>query len=297
MYRTYTVILDALYRLRKRYIWIASFILIIVIQTTFYLYTSELKPYITDSWVEIAGEGSRALLVAIWWLMIIAIRPPGHTTLFLGIGLLGMFVATYHDFLDEFLDKQSMEGLHDWIESVPIGLLFFTYGIWLWSKEQRVVDQLFARREQGVRSSDNIDPISMLPKQRFLQSQVDEHIRRSDENCSVAFITIRNKDKIIASSGRYSEQIRSDLIDLLRISLGRDELLCSVSGWSFAIFSKGRTESEFTLMFDQIVTYVEHFKFRAESNAYYQLELEFLIKHRSDSTSDEAGTIKYLTEE
>ena len=69
------------------------------------------KGFAAIDWVDVVGEGSTALALLVWLLMVLRSRPAGRVTNLLMLGLGFMFLAMWQDTLDEFFAFASTQAL------------------------------------------------------------------------------------------------------------------------------------------------------------------------------------------
>lgn len=122
-----------------------------------------LKPVHSVSILDVLGESSLVLFIAVWFLVILQVRQNNATTYWLGAGFIGMLISGMQDVIDEIIRFPEDAWLDAWLESFPLGVLCLTVGLVLWSREQSLVNLLLQRRSLMFQKTMNVDLQTCLP--------------------------------------------------------------------------------------------------------------------------------------
>ncbi|SIS43513.1 diguanylate cyclase (GGDEF) domain-containing protein [Thalassolituus maritimus] len=215
-------------------------------------------------WVDVVGEGSTALALVVWLLMVLRSRPAGRVTNLLTLGLGFMFLAMWQDTLDEFYALAGTQAWESVVESVlmPIGLGLLTYGLWHWHKEQLSIRTQLLKREQVFRDHLWLDGLSQVA--RFEQIEATLASDWADEQAhQVALIVelhdfnqferrygYREADRLLRETGEY-----------LILNLRQRDLICRVARDRLVILMPHTRPSEARDLAVNLRTAVEHFCF------------------------------------
>ncbi|TDP01913.1 hypothetical protein [Marinomonas balearica] len=137
---------DFFYRARPHIYWLIALVLTVFSLTFLNMSASDVKRVSDWSWIDIFGEGATALFLGVWLCIVLASRPKGRTTNWLAFGLLGVFASCYQDVLDEFFKLHEGHYWDSLLESLPIGLLALTFGMFRWYQEQKEVQKYLHKR-------------------------------------------------------------------------------------------------------------------------------------------------------
>ena len=137
-----------------------SFALVLMACTVLVLFFGETKSSV--DWVDVWGEAIAFAGSALWAHLVLAWRPLGYVTRWLGIGAGCMATGFYLDFLDEFYQFTNLPAGSFENVAVPLGVVMLTYALFLLGKEQRRLLPRHSKREQRLRDHTEVDQTTQL---------------------------------------------------------------------------------------------------------------------------------------
>lgn len=201
----------------------------------------DIKPWQDINWLDVFGEGGAALLALVWLLLILHSRPRGRVTQWLTWGLGCIFLASFQDWLDEFIAFPAAAFWDHWVESglMPLGLGLLTLGIYHWHQEQLAINAQLRKREQLFREHRGLDFITQLNGADYLRELLEQQMAqlpRQDQSLALILIDV---DYFDATNRRYGRQ-QSDLIlqtlgEIMLLNIRPQDLLCRYAGDRFAL--------------------------------------------------------------
>ena len=150
----------------------------LVVATLFVTHFGTAKAQI--DWIDLTGEFAAFLVVTSWIYLILAARPPGRVTTWLGVGTACLGVGFYLDFLDELLRFSPLPWGSFENVAVPMGVALMTYALILLHYEQIDLSPRHARRESQRRDHRAIDPTTTLYGAQYIAETLQQHIDRQD---------------------------------------------------------------------------------------------------------------------
>jgi len=200
-------------------------------------------------WLDILGEGSMALFISIWLVVILACREVGRVTQFLALGLIGVYVSCLQDFLDEFYELG--DATYYWdslVESLPVGIVLLTIGWTGWYREQDQLRRYLLQRRYQFQNSSKLHFDSFLP--RF--EQLIAFIRSKPEAFVSGEIMGFVLDESEVTDARKLKVLRRSFADLMMLNLPGSAQLYHLSGEHYVLFMPYResfsSTNEFLLM-------------------------------------------------
>lgn len=194
------------------------------------------KGFAAIDWVDVVGEGSTALALLVWLLMVLRSRPAGRVTNLLMLGLGFMFLAMWQDTLDEFFAFASTQAWEATVEGsvesvlMPMGLGLLTYGLWHWHKEQLSIRAQLLKREQVFRDHLWLDGLSQVARYEQIEATLnsdweDEHAHQ------VALVVELHDFHLFERRYGYSEADRllRETGEYLILNLREKDLICRVA--------------------------------------------------------------------
>jgi len=191
----------------------------------------------TAQWnlLDIAGEGSIALMAGAWFVIVIGSRPPGRTTELLAAGLAGLMLGALADCLDEFF---KVGAWHHLIESgsALAGMACLTGGLLYWRKEQLALTQHMQKRERLFRDHRSLDHLTQVADADYLRDQLRIEYERGQGDCSILMLDIDGFHLVNRDFGqREGDRVLQAVTHLLLLNLRSTDLLCRYAGDRFAV--------------------------------------------------------------
>jgi len=229
------------------------------------LSAGRMKPVPLWDWIDILGEGGSALLALFWLLLLLSVRPPGRVTHWLAAGLLGIALAFSQDALDEVVVLPDGLVWDNLVESFVYGFVLLTFGIWQWSREQWMVNRMLIRREGAERDHRLLDAVTTLPKQAYLERQLAWMHRNETEWRRLALVRVEwTAPELVLREGGQSEvdRLMRDLADLVRVTLGPDDVACYAAAGHFWLLLRHETPESARSYAEALERLASQFRFR-----------------------------------
>ena len=194
-------------------------------------------------WMDIVGEGGATLMVGIWLGYVRAARPAGLVTNWLSLGLAGMVLGGWVDFLDEFWLLPKAVVWDNWLEStlMPLGMLVLTVGLHLWRQEQLALNRQLRQRERVFRDHRRIDTLTQLADADYMAAQIALE-RREGRRGTLLMFGWADVDALARQQGlAAADRLVQSAAQLLQLHLHADELLCRYAGDRLIVLLPGCT--------------------------------------------------------
>ena len=194
-------------------------------------------------WMDIVGEGGATLMVGIWLGYVRAARPAGLVTNWLSLGLAGMVLGGWVDFLDEFWLLPKAVVWDNWLEStlMPLGMLVLTVGLHLWRQEQLALNRQLRQRERVFRDHRRIDTLTQLADADYMAAQIALE-RREGRRSTLLMFGWSGFDALARQQGlAATDGMLQAAALLLQLHLRSDELLCRYAGDRLLVLLPGCT--------------------------------------------------------
>lgn len=190
--------------------------------------------------LDVVGEGALAALAAAWCVVVLASRPGGPVTRWLGGGLGAMALAAWADLLDELfrLPPAAALGL---VESalMPLGIVALSVGLVLWRQEQQMLGEQLGARERGERDPRRFDRLTRLADAAYLRTQLDAEIARGAP-CAVVMFELDTAFAVGRQHGtRAAGRLLQAVVQQLLLNLRADDLLCRYAGDRLVVLMPG----------------------------------------------------------
>lgn len=195
--------------------------------------------------LDVVGEGALAALAAAWCVVVLASRPGGPVTRWLGGGLGAMALAAWADLLDELfrLPPSAALGL---VESalMPLGIVSLSVGLVLWRQEQQMLGEQLGARERGERDPRRFDRLTRLADAAYLRVQLDAEIARGAP-CAVVMFELDTAFGVGRQHGaRAAGRLLQAVVQQLLLNLRADDLLCRYAGDRLVVLMPGTPLAE-----------------------------------------------------
>ncbi len=199
------------------------------------------RPLAQWRWMDLAGEGGMALMLAVWLVYLRASRPAGRVTDLLCLGLAGMLLGAWVDTLDEFwrLDKALL--WDNWLESAltPLGMGLLTWGLHQWRQEQLVLNAQLGQRERLFRDHRAVDGLTQLGDALYMSRQLALE-RAAGRPGLLLMLGLEGYEAFVRRWGlAEADRLLQAAAQLLLLQLRGDALLCRYAGARFVLLLPG----------------------------------------------------------
>ncbi len=246
---------------------LALLLLLLLACTALFATAGDLKVLSAISWMDIAGEGGSALFTACWLLLILSSRPRGRVTQLLVLGLGGIMLSMWADFMDEIFAIPSAQVWDHWMESLfmPLGMLVLTAGIYFWRQEQLSLSEQMQKRERIFREHRGVDRNTQLAPAAYLREQLAlEHARFPQQQAALVLLDINDFHHINREHGHgEGDRLLQAVSHLLLLNLRTCDLLCRYAGDRFAMLLPDTSEDEALRIAAELSAAINHFSHRS----------------------------------
>lgn len=233
-----------------------------------YLSFGRIESWGAISWMDVAGEGGSALLMLLWFGMLLKSRLPGRVTNLLALGIGSIFFSMWMDALDEVIKLPDTVVWDNWLESAPMlaGLAFVTFGLYHWHLEQLAINEQMEKRERLFREHRLFDKLTPLGRAEYLKRQLRLSIDQAhNEQRPLSLIAI-DLDDFSGINQRYGndegDAVLLAMSQLLILNLRYQDLLCRLAGDRFVILLPDTGESQAWQIARELRAAVHHFAHR-----------------------------------
>jgi diguanylate cyclase (GGDEF)-like protein len=247
------------------------------------------KPIADIDWLDVIGEGSTALALGVWLLMILRSRPAGRVTNLLTMGLGFMFLAMWQDALDEFFRLAAGQYWESMIESIlmPLGLGLLTYGVWHWHKEQLSIRMQLQKREQCFREHLWLDGLGQVSLADQVRASLRRDWQRPGQYQALLMTELRGFADFERRHGdREVERMLRETGELLLLNLRQQDMLCRFARDRMVVLLPETTPATAFTIASELQQAVEHFSFRAAGDGAripLRLDVGIAVRQAADS--------------
>jgi len=233
-----------------------------------YLLAGDIKPWNSIKWLDVVAEAGTTILALFWLILLLRSRPAGRVTLLLSIGLSCFVFSWWMDFLDEFIKIPADMFWDNWLESlpIPIGLVFLTFGIFNWHKEELAIRSQMTKRERVFREHRLFDSLIPLGGADYLREQVKLALAESrahEQPFALVAIDIDDFTQINQIYGyQEGDQVLQSVTQLLLLNLRSQDLLCRLAGDRFVAVLPNTPLTEASLIANELKLAIQHFAYR-----------------------------------
>lgn len=235
-----------------------------------YALAGDVKTLSAVSWMDIAGEGGSAAFTACWLLLILSSRPRGRVTRLLVLGLGGIMLSMWADFMDEIFAIPSEQVWDHWMESLfmPLGMLVLTAGIYFWRQEQLALNEQMQKRERIFREHRGVDSVTQLAPAHYLRAQLAlEQHRQPARATALILLDMDNFQDINRRHGHgEGDRLLQAISHLLLLNLRNSDLLCRYAGDRFAILLPDTDAAMAEKIAGELENVIAHFCHRSSLN-------------------------------
>lgn len=237
-----------------------------------YLFNGSTAEWASISWTDIAGEGGSALLMLVWFVMLLKSRPPGRVTDLLALGLGCIFFSMWLDVLDEVIKQHDYAYWDNWLESVPmlLGLSVTTLGLYHWHHEQLAINAQMQKRELLFREHRWFDKITPLSKAEYFRRQLHWSLEQAQAEQQPLSLVALDLESFNTINERYGHAEGDHLLvavsQLLLLNLRSHDLLCRLAGERFVVLLPNTGESQARLIADELSVAIKHLAHRTQQH-------------------------------
>ena len=253
------------------------------------LWFGNAKEWLEIDWLDVVGEGGTGLALAVWMLLILGSRPAGRVTDWLTLGLGFLFLALWQDTLDEFIRLPGEQWWDQSLESItmPIGMVLLTAGLFLWHREQLVLNEHLRKREQLFREHHLSDDLMYLGRADFLHQQLQQFQHRQPAMLVLVELTdAANWPRHLGITD--ADRLLRENAELLLMNLRRQDLVCRYAGARFAIVMPDTTEAQACTIAWELQQALEHCALRSSSGERVFQQINWFAL---PLTGEDAGTL------
>lgn len=218
---------------------LAGSLLLILLAVLLACQLGEFKAPSRLDWWDSLGEIT-TLLVAISWLcLIVSSRPRGPVSNWLFAGSFLLVFSYSLDVVDEFISYPDTMRLMSWLESfpAPIGMLFLTFGLVGWHREQLAINRQLQVRELFLRDHQLLDPLTQLYGPLYLQAVLDRELelhRQQQQPLSILMLDIAGFSDYNRRFGiAAGDHLLTQFSELMTHQLRQRDLICRYAGDCF----------------------------------------------------------------
>lgn len=229
------------------------------------------KYWAAINWLDVVSEGGAALLALVWLLLILHSRPAGRVTQWLSLGLSCIFLASFQDWLDEFISFPDAALWDHWVESglMPIGLGLLTLGIYHWHREQLAINEQLRKRERLFREHRGLDFITQLNGAAYLRQLLQRELTAHYRNHSPLALVFIDIDYFADTNHRYGHQegdrFLQALGEFILLNIRGNDLLCRYAGDRFALVLPDTGRLMADTLAAEITRAIRHFAFKSRT--------------------------------
>lgn len=188
--------------------------------------------------LDIASEGSIALMAAAWFVVILSSRPAGRVTALLAGGLAGLMLGGWADLLDEFFVVAKGQQWNHLLESgaTLAGMVILSFGLLDWRREQLMVSEHLQKRERLFRDHRSFDALTQVADADYLRDQLRIEFERGTPRCNLLMLDIDSFHLVNRDYGqREGDRLLQAVTHTLLLNLRSSDLLCRYAGDRFAV--------------------------------------------------------------
>jgi diguanylate cyclase (GGDEF)-like protein len=188
--------------------------------------------------LDIASEGSIALMAGAWFVVILSSRPSGRVTALLAGGLASLMLGAWADLLDEFFVVAKGQQWNHLLESgaTLAGMAILSCGLLDWRREQLLVSEHLQKRERLFRDHRSFDPLTQVADADYLRDQLRIEFERGTLRCNLLMLDIDSFHLVNRDYGqREGDRLLQAVTHTLLLNLRSTDLLCRYAGDRFAV--------------------------------------------------------------
>jgi diguanylate cyclase (GGDEF)-like protein len=228
-----------------------------------------LKLWSELDWVDIIGEGGTAVIIYVWFLLVLSSRPAGKVTNYFAAGFLALFVGTFQDFLDELLAFSSSLPWHGFIESaaLPLGMFCLTLGLHHWRQEQLSINKQLRKREQIFRQHEHLDPVTQISDLDYMKKHIEISLNKVNQNLESFALVLIDLDNFQSVNGQHGAEEGDKALravsELMILNLRDSDLVCRYAGDRFAILLPSTRAYEAEKIAEELCLSIQYFAYRS----------------------------------
>ncbi|WP_426107569.1 GGDEF domain-containing protein [Massilia sp. TSP1-1-2] len=196
------------------------------------------KPMAQWNMLDIAAEGSIALMACAWFVIVLRSRPQGRATTLLACGLAGLMLGTLAHCMDALFSVAVGQHWHHLVDSgiTLAGMAGLTWGLLSWRKEQLRVSEHTQKREHLFRGHRSFDHLTQVADADYLRDQLSIAYASGKGDCSILMLDIDSFHLVNRDYGqREGDRVLQAVTHVLLLNLRSTDLLCRYAGDRFAV--------------------------------------------------------------
>lgn len=183
------------------------------------------------NWFDVVGEGSTAIFLFFWLLIVLIFRDKSPISSLFAIGFIGLHLSSLQDVIDEFIKLPDSVWFDAVIESQPIGVIALSAALLAWSKEHTMFLHMFRYRKGNFRPTQGLDLVSHLPQ--YNHKVINEH---PDRNYYHLQVSLNNYSRLSNScSNKSLKKLMIKCADLLLLNRLESEKVYSLGSEYFVV--------------------------------------------------------------
>ncbi|KJG36191.1 hypothetical protein UA32_17370 [Photobacterium angustum] len=290
---------DVLYGMRVHYRWLVLLVLALLSLIVFNITNGTIKSYELINWLDVVGEGSSAIMVFVWLVVILSTRSPGKITNYFAMGFTCIFLALTQDVIDEFIRLKNYTMIGNTMEYMILGLTIVTYAFCLWRKELTVVKNYLMQRQQ-LNARTPLHPENYrLPELSYLHSVLTAQYTESTKqnNSYLIVINLQNSYQLLPQlSPQEAERLRVSISELLLIASRHNDLVCQVAGHHYLMLLDGLNKKDAVIYSRYVEQLLSAYQFYLDSNINIEMQWQIGIVEVKQSTYSLQSLYKQIDE-
>ncbi|WP_027252728.1 hypothetical protein [Photobacterium halotolerans] len=266
---------DIFYGLRCHHLWLVTLALTLAVLIVFNYLNGEIKPSNQLDWLDIFGEGTSAIMVLMWLLVILSTRTPGKITNYFAFGFICIVLSLVQDVIDEFIKLKSYTIVGNIMECMLVGLGMVTYAFWLWRKELSVINNFITQRQKLNPRTPIHAENYRLPDVRYLHRALSERALapQQKEQAFLLAIDVKNEHHLIHTlSPNELSRLSVSISELLFIAARSNDLVCHFAAHRYLILMENCSELEASQYANHLEGMLNAFVFYLDSGSFIHIE-------------------------
>ncbi|MGY0613764.1 hypothetical protein [Vibrio sp. FJH11] len=273
-------VFDIFYGLRCHRFWLVILVISLSVLFAFNYLNGYVKQREQLDWLDIIGEGSSAIMVLVWVLVILSTRTPGKITNYFSLGFICILLSLSQDLIDEFIKLESYTIVGNIMECMLIGLGMVTYAFWQWRKELLVINNYISqRRKLNPRTPIHAENYR-LPDVSYLHRALmgTKLAPKLNEPTFLLVINLINERQFVHSlSPTEVNRLHISISELLFITARSCDLVCHCAAHRYLILMENGDDKEASQFARHLEKLLNNFVFYLDSGDFVELEWQFSL--------------------